>query len=124
MGFLAGIAEAFEQIAHSALRIRHVKLLFDPGADLFGALKAVRIELGAERNELFFAQKAVGTAGFQRTQGVQAAAIVKVESVGDRFRDNQKELRDFAVGMALVFEQETLEGVRENGRSFLVYSGR
>ena len=109
MGFLASVAEAFEQVAHAAFGIRDGTLLVDPSAHLLGALETVRVEFVLELGELFCAQKAIGTACFQTTESLNAAAVIEVKPDGDGIWDNQKDLGDFAIGMPSVFKQETLE---------------
>ena len=119
MGFLSCIADPFEQIAHPAFGIRDIKLFFDPGAHLLGALKPMGVEFGFELSDLVFAQKAVGAASFQTAERVYAAAVIEPEPVGDGIGNYQKYLRDFAVGMASVFEKQTVKPFPEAGVLFL-----
>ena len=109
MGFLSGVAQAFEQVAPSPFGIRDGKLLFNPSAHLLGALEKVLVKFVLELGELFFAEKAVGAARFQTTECLQPAAVIASEPVGNGIGNNPKYLSDFGVGVSAVFEKQTQE---------------
>ena len=113
MGFLAGIAQAVEHLAHPAFRIGDAKRLLDPMAGLLGCLEAIVIELRRQFLDLLCGKVGGRTANFPGTESIQTACVVAVEPIMDAVFAGKENGGNIAIGPAIGFEKDALDAVTQ-----------